>query len=289
MKQISKTTTANFFWHGGKLTIFDLICLKSFLKNKFRVVVYSFEKLELPKKIINKDANLILDKNEYKKFIHAGRKGCLAAYSDKFRILLQNKNLGWWFDLDIICLKSSDEFTKLEKNKDIIIGYEIPNKVNNAVLKINNKKIVNEILKKVEEIGYKFPWGKIGPLLFGEYLKLNNYKNEIFSQRYFYPVNYKNIDVLFNPKKNKDAMKLTNKSFTLHLYNQVINRIGIPKNILPPKNSYLYRTMIKICPEYKKLETLPENTYSMLLKKKNGFKDNLFDLIPSFIRALKRI
>ena len=75
MKQVSKTTTANF-WHGGKLTKFDLICLKSFLKNKFRVVVYSFEKLELPKKIINKDANLILNKNEYKKFNHAGRKGC---------------------------------------------------------------------------------------------------------------------------------------------------------------------------------------------------------------------
>ena len=288
MKQISKTTTANFFWHGGKLTVFDLICLKSFLKNKFRVVVYSFEKLELPKTIINKDANLILNKNEYKKFNHAGRKGCLAAYSDKFRILLQNKNLGWWFDLDIVCLKNSSEFRKLEKNKNIIIGYETSNKVNNAVLKINNKKIVNEILKKIEGIGYKFQWGKIGPLLFDEYLKLNSYKNEIFNQKYFYPVNYKNIDILFNPKKCKDAIKLTKKSFTLHLYNQVINRIGIPKNILPPKKSYLHRTMMEICPEYKKLPTLPETTYLKLFKKKNGFKDNLFDLFPSLIRAIKR-
>ena len=110
----------------------------------------------------------------------------VAAYSDKFRILLQNKNLGWWFDLDIICLKNSSEFRKLEKNKNIIIGYEIPNKVNNAVLKINNKQMTNEILKKIEEIGYKFEWGKIGPLLFDEYLKIKNYKKEIFSQRYFY-------------------------------------------------------------------------------------------------------
>ena len=269
------------------MTVFDLICLKSFLKNKFRVVVYSFEKLELPKSIINKDANLILNKNEYKKFNHGGRKGCLAAYSDKFRILLQRKK-GWWFDLDIICLKNSSEFRKLEKNKNIIIGYEIPNKVNNAVLKINNIEIVNEILKKIEEVGYNFQWGKIGPLLFDEYLKMNQYKNEIFSQKYFYPINYKNVDLLFNPAKYKNAIKLTNKSFTLHLYNQIINRIGIPKNILPPKDSYLYRTMIEICPEYKKLETLPETTFSKLLKKENGFKDNLFDLIPSLIRAINR-
>ena len=87
-------------------------------------------------------------------------------------------------------------------------------------------------------------------MLFDEYLKLNSYKNEIFNQKYFYPVNYKNIDILFNPKKCKDAIKLTKKSFTLHLYNQVINRIGIPKNILPPKKSYLHRTMMEICPEY---------------------------------------
>ena len=46
--------------------------------------------------------------------------------------------------------------------------------------------------------------------------------------------------------------------------------------------------MIEICPEYKKLETLPETTFSKLLKKENGFKDNLFDLIPSLIRAINR-
>ena len=62
----------------------------------------------------------------------------MAAYSDKFRILLQKKNLGWWFDFDIICLKNSKSFNKLEKNKKIIIGYETKYKVNNAVLKINN-------------------------------------------------------------------------------------------------------------------------------------------------------
>ena len=40
------------------------------------------------------------------KNLYMVEKNCLAAYADKFRIILQSKNLGWWFDLDVICLKN---------------------------------------------------------------------------------------------------------------------------------------------------------------------------------------
>ena len=46
--------------------------------------------------------------------------------------------------------------------------------------------------------------------------------------------------------------------------------------------------MIEICPEYKKLETLPADTFYKLLNKKNGFKENLFWSYPKFLRAIKR-
>ena len=181
----------------------------------------------------------------------------------------KKKKLGWWFDLDIICLKNSEKFNKLEENKKIIIGYETENKVNNAVLKINSRKITKDLLNKVKEQGYKFEWGKIGPILFNDYLNNNNLKNEILNTNYFYPINFKNIELLFNPKKTLKTLKLTNKSYTIHLYNQIINRIGIPKNILPPKNSYLYKKIIEICPEYKKIESLPQNTFEKLFNNLN--------------------
>jgi hypothetical protein len=288
MNSSSKKNIANFFWHGGKLTIYDLACLKSFSKNGFKVIVYSFDKLKLPKKIINKDANILLNKNEHRKFIHGGKKNCLAAYADKFRIILQSKNLGWWFDLDVMCLKKHKSFNKLQKNKKLIIGYETDNKVNNAVLKINSNLVSTSLLKKIDETGYKFEWGKIGPTLLNDYINNHDLKREVLNKNYFYPINFKNIELLFNPNKVNEAIKLTNKSFTIHLYNQILNRMGIPKNILPPKNSYLYNTIIKTCPEFKNIETLPESTFFKLLNKKNGFKENLFDLIPSFLRAIKR-
>ncbi len=289
MNSASKKITANFFWYGNELSIYENACLRSFLKNDFNVVVYSFQKIKLPKKIKFKDANKILKKSEIKKFIHGGKKGCLAAYSDKFRILLQKKNLGWWFDLDIICLKNSKNFYKLEKNRKIVIGYETKNKVNNAVLKVNDLNLTNKLLSEIKKIGYKFKWGKIGPLLLNNYLKKNKVIDEILSEKIFYPINYNKIELLFNPKKTKTALNLTKHSFTIHLYNQIINRIGLPKNILPPKNSYLYNLMINICPDYNKLEALPETTFMKLLKKKNGFKENLFDIVPSFFRAFKRL
>ncbi len=289
MKLSSKKITANFFWHGSELSVYEKVCLKSFIKNGFKVVVYSFKKIKLPKKIIFKDANKILKKSELNRFIHGGKRACLAAYSDKFRIILQKKNLGWWFDLDIICLKNSKYFKKLEKNKKIIIGYETKNKVNNAVLKINDSKFSNELLEQITKIGYQFKWGEIGPILLKNYLKNNNDNKEVLKENFFYPINFKNIEILFNPKKIKMALNLTKHSYTIHLYNQIINRIGLPKNILPPRNSYLYNLMIKTCPEYKKLEALPEVTFLKLLNKKNGFKENLFDLVPSLVRAFKRI
>ncbi len=289
MKPISKKITANFFWHGSELSIYEKACLRSFLNSGFKVVVYSFKRIKLPSNVIFKDANKILKKSELKRFIHGGKKGCLAAYSDKFRILLQKKNLGWWFDLDIICLKNSKSFNELERNKKIIIGYETKYKVNNAVLKINNSNFSNEILEQINNIGYNFRWGEIGPILLNNFLKKKKINNEILAEKIFYPINYEKIEFFFNPKKIKDAIKLTKESYTVHFYNQIINRIGLPKNILPPKYSYLYNLMIKTCPEYTKLQTLPESTFYKLLNKKNGFKENLFDLIPSFVRAIKRL
>ena len=41
MKFSSKKITANFFWHGSELSIYEEVCLKSFIKNGFKVVIYA--------------------------------------------------------------------------------------------------------------------------------------------------------------------------------------------------------------------------------------------------------
>ena len=57
------------------------------------------------------------------------------------------KTEGWWFDMDILCLKKAIEFKKLEKNK-IIVGLETDKYVNNAVLKISDLNFLKKYLMK---------------------------------------------------------------------------------------------------------------------------------------------
>jgi hypothetical protein len=279
---------ANFFWNNKNLSIYEYSCLKSFLKNKFDVHVYSYKNINLPKKIKLKDASNILPKKYLNKFTHGGKKGCLAAFADLFRIYLQKKNLGWWFDADVLCLKNSSEFYNLDKKK-IIVGLETNKMINNAVLKINDHDLIDLILKKISNIGFNFSWGKIGPQLITEILKETGQLSISMGRENFYPINFTNFENLLEPRYLKKARLLTKNSYTCHNYNQILSRFAIPKNIMPPKNSFLYEQFLKYCPELKNIETLPIDTLNRLLNKENGFKENLKDLLPSFFRALKKI
>lgn len=282
----SNKVVANFFWDKKKINLFEYCFLKSFVKNNFIVNVYSFEKIKLPKNVNLKDASKILKKNVMRKFIHQGVRGCPAAFADKFRIELMKKTKGWWFDMDMICLKKANEFKKLEKNK-IIIGLETDNYVNNAVLKISDLNFLRIISKEINQKGYIIKWGEIGPKLITKLLKKEKKFDGVFPRNFFYPINFKNFNYLILPKYYKDAKKLCKKSFTIHSYNQIFNRFGIPKNILPPKGSYLHEKFLEFSPELKLHESLPEYTALRLLEKKNGFRENLNDLIPSFLRSIR--
>ena len=289
MSKNKKKITANFFWNQKQLNVYEYACLKSFIKNNFNVNVFSYVKIKLPKGAILKNASKIINKNEINKFIHEGKKGCLAAFTDKFRIELQKRNLGWWFDMDVVCIKNSKFFAALEKENKFIIGMETQNKINNAVLKINDIFLLSEISKKIEKTGYIIKWGQIGPDLITKILK----KKKIFSmaqpRKKFYAINYKNFSWLILPKYKNLAKQITKDSLVVHNYNQIFNRFGIPKNIMPPKNSFLYEIFIRYSQDLKKKEYLPEITANRLLEKTNGFKENLLDLFPSFVRGLKRV
>ena len=58
-------------------------------------------------------------------------------------------------------------------------------------------------------------------------------------------------------------------------------------DLVPPKGSYLHEKFLEFSPELKLHETLPEHTAQRLLERKNGFRENLSDLIPSFLRSIK--
>ena len=104
----------NGLWIGGKLSNIELLCIKSFLMNGHRFVLWTYDELdnELPEGLVIRDAGQIIPKEEVFQYRHKNQfghgKGSYAGFSDIFRYKLLYEYGGWWADMDITCLKPLD-------------------------------------------------------------------------------------------------------------------------------------------------------------------------------------
>jgi hypothetical protein len=281
---------ANFFWHGSDLSLYERVSLKSFVKHNFVVNIYSFHKLSKIEGVNNLDAREILPEESLYKYTHNNKNGCLAAFSDEFRIFLMKKKCGWWFDIDIICLKDASEFDNLDNNKKILVGYECEDNIANGILKINDQTIIEDIINKIKLSGTKFNWGTIGPKLIKDIIIEKNIQKEVFKQNIFFPINYTNFYYLFMPEKLNNMKLLFRNSYTCHFYNEILSRFSYPKNVLPPKGSFVYNLFLENDKNLLDIISLPVDTFLRLVGKKSGstsFSEHVVDLWPSFLRLLK--
>lgn len=246
------TLDANFFW-VGKITPYEILCYKSFADNGFNVKVWTYKNfLEDPHNLLIKykinlyDANNILDESLLFKFTQGGKKGSISSFSNLFRFTLILKNGGWWFDSDCVCLKNSREYQILAEKNDFVLGKEYDLHVGSSVIFINKKEwaeiILNEIKYRIKMNNYAFYWGEIGPNLITEVLVKHNKIDELQDQYKFYSIEAKNFQDIYKTKKSilEKLNSLTNDSYSVHLWNEIGKKHIINKNILPPKDSYLF-------------------------------------------------
>jgi hypothetical protein len=235
---------ANFFWYGNPLSLYEQLCLTSFIKNGFEVNVWSYMDLDLPEGVNLKNAQEIIPEDYLFKYTQAGKPKNMAAFSDVFRFNLTYQRPGeWWFDIDCICLKNSNEFSKIKSNKKIIIGWEDEFSANGAVLNIPNQEIGKDLITKQKYICdtvNDIPWGDIGPRLLTKFCLENNMLEEILPKETFYPVHFNQTSLFFNTYETKNVLDMCQNSYTCHIWNEILSRNNINKNILPPANSFLY-------------------------------------------------
>ena len=98
-------------WIGDTLSALELLTIYSFLQHghEFHLWVYENIKPPIPKGVLIKDGNEILDRKfvfSYEKGdSHGLGKGSFAGFSDVFRYKLLHEKGGWWADMDITCLR----------------------------------------------------------------------------------------------------------------------------------------------------------------------------------------
>jgi mannosyltransferase OCH1-like enzyme len=236
--------TANFFWDGSDLGLYEERCISSFIKHNFSVNVWSFQLLTLPKGAELKDANQFLDIEYLYKITQGGKPKSIAAFSDLFRYKVLEENGGWWFDTDCICLKDQLEFKSLLKNKNIVVGYESTNYINGAVLSFVDKSLAKESFEKSMSIlqnnNFNIKWGDIGPRLITSIIQEKKLENEIYTEDYFYPIHYKDAMTALNVNHTIDINSKTKNSYVYHCWNEILKKHNVDKRIPPPENTFIY-------------------------------------------------
>lgn len=246
--------SANFFW-SGELTFYELSNLLSFKKSGFEVLVWSYENLNLPHGILQKDASEIISENYLTLFNQNYQKQNLSSFSNLFRYELLKKHGGWWFDSDCICLRPVEDFVKLIENKPFVLAYENPELIGSSAMYINDEEIIDslidEIYKRINNNNFRFFWGEIGPNLITDVFVEKNIFDMVLKSKTFFPVPPSSIRLFFSAKHFSLLQEEITESYICHTWNEMFRRYNISKSILPPKDSFLDKYINEYYPDLK--------------------------------------
>jgi len=254
------------------LSYYEWQCLSSFPRAGIRVRLHTFDPhLNVPAGVEKADARDLATEEETRRFTQGGRAGSITAFSNLYRYRLLGRAPGWWFDADVFCLGSLDDFERLEATeKDIVVGIEDEWKVNNAVMFCRSTAAAQDLLElaneRVASLGTSFPWGTLGPKLLTEFTLKNPDRVEVLSSGMFYPIHFYELPWLFDPASLGTCKARTASALTLHLWNEFIGIYQIPKALAPCEGSYLAELFNSASDPSDRPAALPVGTLEALVK-----------------------
>jgi mannosyltransferase OCH1-like enzyme len=226
----------HFLWINNQpLSNLEKMCLKSHINNNHSCVLWSYDtNIQYPNGIEIRDANTIIPRDKIFAYKKPPFKNNLAGFSDLFRYKVLYEYGGWWCDIDVLCLKkfdfSQDYVFATERKMNKTIG--LAPAVIKCPIKSNLIKSCLEDAEKRLSINTNINWCEIAHKLLNKYIGEYNLQQYLVDYKIFCPVDWFNIKPFF--EKNYDID--TNISYGIHLWNTVVKRNGINKNI-PITNS----------------------------------------------------
>ena len=228
------------FWHGGALSPFERMCIKSFLAHGHSVEVFSYDSnLNVPEGCRLSDANEILGEDQVFAHRTGPVKGSLGAFSDLFRYALLDRNGGWWVDLDVVCL--SDRLPA----GDHVFGYQNPGgRVSSAVLKVPaGSPFVRYCHETAARVGRRAVWGQIGPRLVTEAVEKLDLSAHVQPAENFFPHFWDEAMAALDPGETVALLAKQEGSSLVHLWNEIFRQNGVDKAAEPPAGSLIAHYM----------------------------------------------
>ena len=227
------------FWFGGRLSGYEILCIKSFLDrgHEFNLFTYGRD-TNAPEGCKICDAGEIFDKEMVFYYSDDKVSSKISAFSNMFRYNMIYETGLCWVDTDVICLTADIELT------DFVFARQHEEFFNGAILKF---PCGHEAMQLASEYCWEVrgtaQWGDLGPRLVTKIVEEYGLEDKAWPTQKIYPIHWREGERLLNPQEVSTVTSRVFGATFLHLWNEILSRLGIDKNKAPPIGSYLEKTV----------------------------------------------
>jgi hypothetical protein len=277
------------FWEGP-VSALEKACLLSFTNRGHSVTFYSFTQQHLDPAIKWRPAGDILDASYLPRFLTDGKPN-IASFSDLFRVVLFQKTDAIWIDCDVLATGQNttpwpEEVLVKEGDKHII----------SCVLRINDQKKLVDIVRATDAfLDRDVPWAAMQYVV-PKVLFTPGSNHVISPESEFCPFGADEWFKLLLPEYKDECVARAASARTLHLYNNILQKVGYHKDVAPPKDSYLHAVLaeeqlLNLFTGIYSAETVRNLSEGWSLRfsaRQAGFGALARQLVPSMRRTLAR-
>jgi hypothetical protein len=234
------------FWHGP-LPGLIRACLASFPAKGAALTLFAYDLGRAPPPgVALRDAREICPDPSLAARYRVGGEPSLATFADRFRYELLARTQFCWVDADIVALRP-----------DAIGGPAIWGRqprakgkalINNAVLRLPpGDPVLEDMLARARAAeGRDIGWGAIGPFLLTEIAEAHGADASAAAPERFFPVAPDDFWRLFDPDSRDIVAQAARSADLLHLWSELLRRVGYDFDAAPPRGAYLYELFSEI-------------------------------------------
>lgn len=222
-------------WIGEALSPLERACIHSFLARGHDFELYAYGPVSfVPDGCRVLDARAIVPADRIFMHREGEGQGSVAIFADLFRYQLLYERGGWWVDLDVFCL------TQQLPDHGIVVGRQDEKLVNGAVLCFPaGHPLMAAAVKACTKATENAIWGAYGPLLLTRLAHEYGLSSAVFPPDLLYPVDWQHYWAVLDPRRAADVARKMQGAVCLHLWNEMLRRVALDKQILPPEGSVL--------------------------------------------------
>lgn len=215
-------------WIGAELSVMERLSISSFMHNGHEYHLYVYDEVKnIPAGAIVRDATEILPASNIFQYKHFPT---YAGFANFFRYKLLLERGGWWVDMDTICLKPFDFPSEHVFAAEEVDGLEV---ITSGIIKAPAESPAMAYAWEVcqSKNPEQLRWGETGPKLMGEAVRKFSLERYGKPFQVFCPLGYSEWRKVLEP----DASALDERSYAIHLWNEMWRAAGQDKNARYPE------------------------------------------------------